>query len=139
MKTNPITFPRLGTLGICLFTAASVWCQTPKQDIELFAKGISDKHIYTNQYVAANNIWSGWTEVPGGATTNAALAAVNFQNTLYLFAVGLDSQVYVNHKQSCGGWTGWSTLAAGISTNAAVAPVVFANALFLFVKGTDNR
>src|SRR4030042_3726119 len=36
--------------------------------------------------------WSGWTQVPGGATTDATLAAADFDDKLYVFANSVEDK-----------------------------------------------
>jgi hypothetical protein len=63
----------------------------------LFLTGTNNR-IYVNECDGWNN-WSGWTEVPGGGTTNAALAAVTdagIGSQLFLFAKGIDERIFLN-------------------------------------------
>src|SRR5262249_617478 len=85
-----------------------------------------------------------WQEVPGGGTTNVALAATATSDTLYLFAKGKDDkQVYVNTKRWGGGpldgWSGWfaERLPAG-QTEGAVAAAATRDGI-VSVFRTDPR
>ena len=61
----------------------------------LFAKGINDQAEYVNTFDGSN--WSGWSAVPGGGTTDAAMTATGYSGRLYLFAKGInDQKEYVN-------------------------------------------
>lgn len=108
-----------------------------------------------------------WQEVPGGGTTNAALATAvvtagnpalannPYVNELFLFAKGINvPSEYVNSRYLDGNnqnWTGWSQVPPGGTTNVAMAANYDAHdssdfgkqhgpALRLLAKGgADNR
>jgi len=109
------------------------------EGLALFAKGVATKRIYVNNFTAYNHNWSGWTEVPGQATTDAGVAAVSFANAVYVFAVGADSHIWVNRRDGCGFWASWTHIPGGMTTKLVVAPVQFAGKLFLFATGVDNH
>ena len=93
----------------------------------------------TTPPVVTADQWSGWTQVPGGATTDVALATAAFNNQLYLFAKGIDDKrIYLNTYDTSN-WSGWAQVPGGGTTDAALAPVVFNNKLFLFAKGINDK
>jgi hypothetical protein len=84
--------------------------------------------------------WSGWAQVPGGGTTDVALAATVFNSKLYLFGKGInDKREYVNTYDTAGNWGGWAQVPGGGTTDASLAPVVFNNKIYLFGKGIDDK
>src|SRR4030042_1157797 len=84
--------------------------------------------------------WSGWAQVPGGATTDVALAAAAFNNKLYLFAKGIDDKrIYFDTYDTSGNWGGWGQVPGGGTTDVTLAPVVFNDKLYLFARGIDDK
>src|SRR4030042_14694 len=83
--------------------------------------------------------WSGWGQVPGGATTDVALAAATFNDKLYLFAKSIDDKrIYLNiYGTSI--WGGWGQVPGDGTTDVALAPVVFNDKLYLFARGIDDK
>src|SRR4030043_36626 len=76
--------------------------------------------------------WSGWTQIPGGATTDVALAAAAFNNKLYVLARGNgDKRIYFNMYDDSN-WSGWSQVPDGATTDAALAPGGVNNKLYCF-------
>jgi hypothetical protein len=66
-----------------------------------------------------------WNEVPDGGTTNVALAAINFNDKLYVFAKGIQNQrVYINSTSGGANWSLWSEMAGGGTTDVSLAPAV---------------
>jgi hypothetical protein len=88
-----------------------------------------------------SNIFSpSWSPVPGGLTTNLAPAAVNFNGSIFLFAVKPDGSIWLNTLARCtGSWSGWLPFPPGGDTDAAVAPVLFAGSLLVIGKGIDKQ
>lgn len=77
-----------------------------------------DGHVLFQTFDPATGQWSmsgNWVEVPGALLTDAAVAAIQVENRLHLFAIGKDDRrVYFNDKLSGGpfeGWGGWRPLA----------------------------
>ena len=82
--------------------------------------------------------WSGWAQVPGGATTDVALAAAAFDNKLYLLSKSLDGRVYLNtYNGYC--WSDWTEVPGGLITDVPLAAAAFSDKLYIFAKGTDNH
>jgi hypothetical protein len=122
--------------------------------IYLFSKGIGDKAVYVNTEDGDQTFphkWSGATKVPGGGTTDVALAATSplgpNSDTLYLFSKGIgDKAVYVNTMYR-DKWSGWLKIGRGTiqTTDVAVAATrityksTYSAYLFAFMKTTDNR
>jgi hypothetical protein len=94
----------------------------------------------TTPPVVTADQWSGWTQVPGGATTDVVLAAAAFNNQLYLFAKGLDDKrIYLDTYDTSGSWSGWGAIPGSSTTDVALAAAIFNNKLFLFSKGINYR
>jgi hypothetical protein len=107
----------------------------------LFAKSIGDGRIYFNSMDEAGT-WSGWTEVPGGGTTDAALASETYGRELYLFGKGIDDKrIYVNVRNDQSDWRDyWEEVPGGKTTDVPLAAITYNNQLYLFAKGLeDNR
>lgn len=86
--------------------------------------------------------WSGWTEVPGGGTTDVALSASTFAGKVYLFGRGInDSRIYLNTGSAYHGknWSGWSEVPGGGTTDASLACTPRRDKLYLFAKGINDR
>jgi hypothetical protein len=82
----------------------------------------------------------GWIEVPGGGTTDVAVATAVFKGRLYLFGKGIqDRRVYVNSTADDFHWSGWGEVPGGGTTDVAVAAAVFKDTLYLFSKGIGDR
>ena len=78
--------------------------------------------------------------MPGGGTTDAALAPVVFNSKIYLFAKGInDKRIYVNTYDTASSWSGWTEVPGGGTTDVAVAATVFNGKLYLFGKGIDDK
>ena len=105
----------------------------------MFRKGFTNDRIYVNDFTFSNEVWNGWTLVPGNLLTKTAIGAVKFDNAVYAFIVGSDNQIWVNRKDGCGAWSVWKKLPGGMTTNVAVAPVVFSGKLYIFATGLDNH
>lgn len=117
------------------------------EQVYLFGKGINDRQIYLNVLrvdavdpsVFREN-WTGWSAVPGGGTTDAALCATAYAGRLLLFAKGIDRAIYVNSLDSSGSWSGWSAVPGGGTTDAGLTSAVGIDSrLYLFAKGIDRR
>lgn len=64
--------------------------------------------------------WSGWSEIAGGGTTDAAPAAATLDHRVYVFAKGVgDKRVYINSAIDSGAFGGWSLVDASFQTDAA--------------------
>ena len=119
------------------------------EKVYLFGKGINDRQIYLNiLHVDADpdprvfhENWTGWSAVPGGGTTDAALCATAYAGRLLLFAKGIDDRaIYVNSLDSSGSWSGWSAVPGGGTTDAGLTSAVGIDSrLYLFGKGIDDR
>jgi hypothetical protein len=83
---------------------------------------------------------SGWIEMPGGGSTDAAPAAalVGADND-YLFAAvkGLDGNVYLNQGTLGGAFVGWRQV--GFQTDAALGAASAGDTTVLVAKAADGR
>jgi hypothetical protein len=83
--------------------------------------------------------WDGWSEVPGGGTTDRALCAIT-ADTEYLFAKGIrDNRIYVNSRGAQGAWGGWSEVPGGGTTDRALASAYGSIGVLLFAKGIQDQ
>lgn len=123
--------------------AAEIFPDNNNIRLYLFMKGDND-HIYKNEMLisgqGAKDIWYGWSEVPGGGTTDAALAAAYsyYNHYFYLFMKGMNNHIYLNNVSANGKWSGWSEVPGGGTTNAPLAAECHDNP-YLFMKGMNNR
>jgi len=114
-----------------------------KAMVYLFMKGL-DGHVYVNarDWVPAQS-WSGWQEVPGGATTDVGLTASNASRShkIYLFRKGPDDHSYVTQLDVLTGqWSGtWTEVPGGGTTNKALAATVAGDTLYLFAIGIGDK
>jgi hypothetical protein len=83
--------------------------------------------------------WSGWQEVQGGRTSDAAPAAAAFGNRLYVFAKGANGRIYINSALDGQPFGKWEEVQGNFSTNAAPAATAFGNRLYVFAKHSNNR
>src|SRR4030042_1391644 len=82
--------------------------------------------------------WSGWIQVPGGATTDAALAAAAFNNKLYVLSRGInDGLVYFN-KYDGSDWSGWAEVPGGFTTDVPLAAAAFNDKLYVLSKSLEG-
>ena len=113
-------------------------------NLYLFMKGI-DQKIYVNS-TSDGTIWSNWSEVPGGQTTDVAPAAVRTAGInpippgpdLDLFVKGVDQKIYVNHFNGTT-WGGWNEVHGGGTTTASLTGAIYGGPEFVFMKGIDQK
>lgn len=85
--------------------------------------------------------FTAFTEVPGGGLTDQGLAAQSSYQSLILYAVGRDRQVYENRMRAPGGpgtWTGW-TVVPGVLSQGAPTVTRCYDGLHLFVTTPEGR
>ena len=105
---------------------------TTFDDPYLFANNMNDHRIYYNVVDI-----QGWQEVPGNGTTDAALASAVFNHNLYLFAKGINDDIYMNIDNGST-WTGWSAVPGNGNTDAALSATVYGTSLHLFAKRLND-
>jgi hypothetical protein len=89
--------------------------------------------------VLAQVAFGSWSEVPGGGTTKAPLTAVNYNNKLYLFRIGIGSNRHFVNVFDGARWTGWSEVPGGGTTYAADTATEFLGKLYLFGIGIGSN
>ncbi len=95
---------------------------------------------------SANNLfplpgWHGWSEVPGGGTTDVGPACITDPSLprLFLFGKGVkDPRIYQNVMQGYGSWSGWSEVPGDGTTDRELNASVFGKVLHLFAKGIKD-
>ena len=81
-----------------------------------------------------------WAVVRSGGTTNAQVAAVTFNGTLYLFSKGIsDKLIYVNSSTDGANWTRAQPMTGGRTTDVAVFAVVFNGRLYVFSRDIADK
>jgi TIR domain len=91
------------------------------------------KHLYEGSGPLLNNPW---TEVPGGARTDAAVAATTANGRLVLSGKGIqDQQIYLNELAPGGrSWSGWYVVPGGRRTDAGPGLAAFQDKLYVLIK-----
>ena len=112
---------------------SSVWPPPP------LPKEFDDQHIYENVLSNVTGVWEGWAEVGGGGTTDRAVSAAPFGDTLYLFSKGINDKRHYMNTNRAGAWSGWEEVPGGGTTDAAPNALVSGGFLYLFGKGIDDR
>jgi pimeloyl-ACP methyl ester carboxylesterase len=132
-----------GTTNVPL-TAAS-YSRSLDEDLYLFAKGAEDNRIYVR--VRGRTGFGQWAEIPGGGSTDAAMAAVEFGGQLHLFAKSIANEFTPGRtwvKTLTGtAWSDWTAI-PGLEGASGFAVTVFGNPefggkLYLFAKGRNGR
>jgi hypothetical protein len=85
-----------------------------------------------------SRLWTGYTEVPGGATTGSAPTAVSYRGNEYLFIRNNSDGVSQNRFDGSA-WTGYGPVPGGGGTFDAVGAVVYRDKLYLFLHGANDR
>ena len=77
----------------------------------IYLNGIADKKVY--MATLTDSAWSAWSAVPGGGSTDVALAATTMGSRLYLFGKGTaDKKVYATSFNGST-WSGWAEVPGG--------------------------
>jgi hypothetical protein len=85
-------------------------------------KSTNYRRIYMN-VMNLTGAWSGWQEVPGGGTTDAALRVTRYGARPFLFGKGIDdNKIYVNTMEPAGTWSGWAGLPGDVATVTSITP-----------------
>ncbi len=82
--------------------------------------------------------FDGWQDMPGGVTTNVALAAAGRKDNLFVFARTLDGRILFNQAAPGGAFVGWQEVPGGVITDAPLAAGMQADTLFVFAKRPDG-
>ena len=101
------------------------------EKVYLFGKGINDRQIYLNilhvdadpDPLVFHENWTGWSAVPGGGTSDAALCATAYADRLLLFGKGTidDRRIYMNVMNLTFAWSGWQEVPGGGTTDTGLA------------------
>src|SRR4030095_4129246 len=85
--------------------------------------------------------WGGWRAIPGGGTTDRAVAATATSFAIYAFSKGIaDKHVYFNtFRIGRKSWQGWALVPGSVPTDEAPAVVSAADGIHVFVHGSQDR
>jgi dipeptidyl aminopeptidase/acylaminoacyl peptidase len=89
--------------------------------------------------VMAQVTFASWSEVPGGGTTRLPLTAVNYNNKLYLFGVGIGNNRHFMNVFDGARWSGWSEVPGGGTTYSADTATELLGKLYLFGIGIGTN
>ena len=95
----------------------------------------TDNGIYFGSLNTGTKVFSGWSQLPGGATLSGPGLAADSSCNLFLAVRGTDNGVYLNTYTS-GSWHAWSQLPGATKAGPGVA--VTASTIYLAVRGTDD-
>ncbi len=89
--------------------------------------------------LAADVQFTGWTEVPGHSTTNAADAATVYSGKLYLFGIGINDHAHYVNTFDGTHWAGWTPVPGSGTTNLPDAATLYNGKLYLFGIGINDH
>jgi len=144
----------VGPAGGVRFTTEVAPCAAAfGKTLFLFAQGTEARlgtvrGIFLNKTNDGQN-WTGWVELPGGGTTDAALAAAALGNVLFVFSKGIrDHWAYLNTTADGVHWAGWAEvpghlvgmhLTTDVAMSAATASFDAGNTnLYVFAQGANG-
>lgn len=82
--------------------------------------------------------WSSWTRITTTGVTNAAPAAISYNNQLIVLRRGDDQQVYFSRSSNGTTWASWQLVTPGAITDTAPTLVVYAGYLLALATGIDG-
>lgn len=124
--------------SINLQTGTAVACATVNGRLVLCAID-RNSNVHLNEMAPGGRYWTGWYPIPDGGRTNVTPTVVSFQDELYVFIKGLNSQrVLVKSRTPDGDWSPWAEIPGAGRTDAPITAAATEGQLFLFVKGLDR-
>lgn len=115
---------------------------TLNNKLYLFSVGVDSNRIYVNTLVKGFrgvNLWSGWNEINGNGTTDAAISATVHNGSIYLFSKGInDRRVYMS-KFDQTRWSDWSAVPGNFMTNVPLNSVSLGTQLYIFGKSINEE
>lgn len=108
----------------------------PNGNLEIFACGRNDRHLYYRQRLSSGAFTS-WLD-RDGTCASAPSAAVDSGGRLYVFVRGTNNELWYRRRDPSGVWTGWLSLGGFLVGRPAVALDTAFGRLVVFVRGADH-
>ena len=132
------TWAAVPTGSISLQTGTAVACATVNGRLVLCAID-RNNNVHLNEMAPGGRYWTGWYPIPDGGRTNVTPTVVAFQDELYVFIKGLNSQrILLKSRTASGDWSPWAELPGAGRTDAPITAVATEGQLYVFLKGTDR-